>query len=168
MKPYRIAICAWLGLVAAAFPLHASAFENEPKGFRGLDWDTPIESVQKQLILIAGEGKETYYLRASDKLEIGDARLRDIVYRFYDGRFFGVVIRPARGNRDSFIEAFHALYGTGRKTNSDEVEYVWAGDDSEIILFCQDLVDECYAVVRSTEVARRENAEENKQTGAAN
>ncbi len=155
-------VIAGLGLVMAA--AQAFAFDNEPKGFRGIDWGAPIAAVQNQLILISGAGRESFYLRASDKLEMDGARLRSIVYRFYDGRFFGVALYAERGNRFNFIEAFRARYGAGTQPDPKADKYTWAGAHAEIILFCKKMVDDCHAVIRSAEAARQEAAEE---TGTA-
>lgn len=154
------AVIAGLGLIVAAMPLHAFAFDNEPDGFRGLAWGTPVATVADEFSLVSSDGKETYYTRKGDKMEMEDADLKSIVYRFYDGRFFGVAIYAARGSRYDFLQAFHSRYGPGAQPDRHIDKYYWAGDTAEIILDCKKIIDDCYAVIRSAEAAREEKAED--------
>ena len=168
MRTHGRIFIAWLGLIVAAIPAQALAFQNEPAGFRGIDWGAPIGAVKNQLILISGEGKETYCLRASDKLEIDGAKLKSIVYRFFEGRFFGVALYAERGNRFDFIEAFQRRFGVGEQADPRADKYVWAGANAEIILDCKAIIDDCYAVIRSAEAARQEHADDKGRAGADN
>ena len=78
MKP-KIAILLLCSLVLLTIP--GLAFQNEPEGFRVLKWgDPPTEDMffVKTVDDIKG------YFRKDDKMNIGDAKRRIVVYQFYD------------------------------------------------------------------------------------
>ena len=79
--------------VAAGFwvllPTVTAAFQNEPTGFRGIAWGTPLSSVQNQMRAVAATpaGQDQAYVRIGDNMTIGGAMLEEILYKFHDGQF---------------------------------------------------------------------------------
>ena len=78
-------------VVAAAIwillPTGAIAFQNEPMGFRGIAWGTPLSAVQNQLRPLGATpaGQDQAYVRISDNMTIGGAALEKILYKFHHG-----------------------------------------------------------------------------------
>jgi hypothetical protein len=137
-------LIVWLLIPNAAF-----AFQNEPTGFRGISWGTPLSAVQSQMIPYADE----LYKRVDDKLTIGDAALMDILYRFHNGRFSEVTIFPQAGlsNENAMIAAFLVQFGSVEANH--EGHYHWRGSTAEIFLDCGPQVGHknhgCHAFIES-------------------
>jgi len=64
------------------------AFQNEPDGFRGLNWGDPPSEDMEYIGDAYGKG----YTLPDDKMKIGNVDLRKIVYNFYENRFFVAAI----------------------------------------------------------------------------
>jgi len=129
-------ICSRIcGLVIVVFTLAfisvgspVLAFQNEPDGFRRIKWGTDI----KDLPDMKPEGKLApgvrNYLRAGDKMAIGDASVEKITYHFYKGRFCSVSIDyEGWDNFDSLKTTLSELYGQPRRPNQLMEEYNWLG-----------------------------------------
>ena len=69
----------------------APTFPNEPDGFRGIKWGAKIGRLSG-MELVGREGNEKYYIRAGDKLKVGEAAVEKITYGFYRDEFFKVRI----------------------------------------------------------------------------
>lgn len=85
----KLAILLLCSLVLLAAP--GLAFQNEPDGFRGVKWgDPPTE----EMFFVKTIDDVKGYFRKDDKMNIGDAILRMIVYQFYDDpeRFTSVLM----------------------------------------------------------------------------
>lgn len=137
-----------LGFLAASA---ASAFENEPDGFRGIEWNAPVESAG-ELVAVDRDKRLAVYRRRADRLSIGEAELRSIHYSFYVGRFQGVLIesKPGTENKAALRAAFHGLFGEGHRRNQFLDHWVWAGEKALISLDCSR--DTCTAGIMSKEV----------------
>ena len=106
-----------------------------PIGFRGLRFGRERPSVPG-LEPAYREGAATYYRRQGDRLELGEMRLSDILYGFYDDRFFTVVMRVE--NADDFEalrRAYQTKYGPPRAIPATlEEELVWSWPEAQIAL----------------------------------
>ena len=68
-------------------PAYLSAFQNEPKDFRGIKWGSGPET-QKELLLLRKEGDVSFYTRKNDKMQIGDVwGIKSIYYVYYKNNF---------------------------------------------------------------------------------
>jgi hypothetical protein len=96
---------------ATFFSFFAFAFDNEPAGFRGIEWWTHISP-----------------------LEIGDAKLQDIWYVFVNDRFSKVIITYTL---DSNHEALHRtlcqVFGAGHTRDAEGWQHCWLGVRVRII-----------------------------------
>ncbi len=61
--------------------------EDVMQGFSGILWGTPIEDV-RDFQEIAREGDIVYYKRAEDFYNIAGVTLPNVIYGFYQGKFF--------------------------------------------------------------------------------
>lgn len=111
-----------------ALSLGAFAFQNEPQGFRGLEWgDPPTEDMAFWDLV---EGLDLYIL-PGEKLSLGEAKLEIITYCFYEDRFMEVNLHFLGLNN------YALLMGICRTTFGKEVEQsasdlYWVSSQSEV------------------------------------
>jgi hypothetical protein len=147
-------------IVCLLLPSAAFAFQNEPTGFRGISWDTPLSAVQSQMIHDTGD----LYKRINDKLKIGAATLMGISYEFDNGRLSQVIIFSKEGliNERAMIAAFFAHFGSVPAAH--EGLYVWKGSAAEIYLNCGPegghQYHGCHAFIGSTVAWQQKQADE--------
>ena len=81
MRTISIALAA---AVWVLLPTGAIAFQNEPTGFRGIAWGTPLSAVQSQMRPLGATpaGQDQAYVRIRDNMTIGGAMLEKILYKF--------------------------------------------------------------------------------------
>ncbi len=106
-----------------------------PLGFRGLAWGQAAGD-RSDLEYLYGSGDVAYYRRVGDNLEIGQFRLKDILYGFYRDRFFHVQMRAREpGDIAALRAAYAAKYGPPREsvTALDE-NYLWIWPETQIAL----------------------------------
>lgn len=117
-----------------------------PQGFRGLAWgDAPGR--HPDLEYLYGAGPVAYYRRRDDNLEIGEVRLKDILYGFYRDSFFHVQMRAREpGDIAALRTAYAAKYGPPRVsiTALDE-NYVWSWPMAQIALD-RDMLEDALSV----------------------
>ena len=111
MVRYRFRAIAGIFLLSAA--QCALAFQNEPKGFRGIDWDTDFANVEGEMFL-AEDTQIKFYTRRDDKMTIGGAELARLTYGFYEGKFGYVFIHTklGPGNQSALRDAFFPNLGS--------------------------------------------------------
>lgn len=64
------------------------------------------------LVPVEGDGER--FVRPTDALDWGGVPLASIRYRFHEDRLWQVELTPADGERQAFIDAWSAVFGTGR------------------------------------------------------
>jgi len=160
MRTISIALAA---AVWVLLPTGAIAFQNEPTGFRGIAWGTPLSSVQNQLRPVGATpaGQDQAYVRIGDDMTIGGAMLEKILYKFHDGVFSEAFIVSQKGpsNTGAMIAAFTAQFGEGGRPHRLADDYIWQGAQSTIFLTCHSGLHPCLAFVQSTTALTRQNAE---------
>lgn len=114
-------------LIVIIFAFNAFAYENQPKGFRGIKWGTAIENVKgMKLIETTKDGFTKYYTRKADKMKIGEADVDIIVYGFYKRKFYIVFIEfKSSSNFVSLRKTFFRQYGLGDNDNEPSESYYW-------------------------------------------
>jgi hypothetical protein len=139
-----------LALIALVRP--ASAIDNEPTGFRGIEWGTPLDVVRGKVGLAFNQQIETdiaeYRSRAN--LSMNGVPLRYILYRFYRGRFFAGIMFTDFGQRESMIETLTARFGQPADTQGKEI--TWYGPTTIVILMCAAWEKSCAATFQSTAI----------------
>jgi hypothetical protein len=105
--------------------LGSLAYLDFRNGFRDLKFgDLPTQDMR-----IFEDSVETrFYRRPSDDLTIGGAKVSEIVYGFYKGRFYAVLI-STKGivNSRAMLDVLQQAYGLGRRPNQFLDDYYWEG-----------------------------------------
>ena len=118
---------------------HPIASAEEVMGFRGIKWGDPLPKDGLKVIekkQFAGK-QLTSYKRASDKLDIGSAKVKSITYLFWDGRFYSVVIDCTGGdNYRALLNAFKERLGSPAKSDDDDF-FAWFGGTTNAYLRCR-------------------------------
>lgn len=135
-----------LSLIFILFPSLICAFQNEPDSFRGIKWGNNI-SESPDMGIVEDGGDSKYYIKKNDKMKIGDAELERVVYGFYKGRFYFVLIEfKGLVNYLSIKETFQQLYGEGYRPNRFMEEYVWFGSTVDISLEYKEILKKGTAI----------------------
>ena len=142
------------------------AFQNEPDGFRGLEWgDAPTEDMVFSYRVISEYNiyKGNYYYRKSDKLNIGSAGLDSIKYIFnlYSNQFYKMqAIFTGETNYDILKIILEGIFG--KPIWKDDYFLRWIGDNAEISLYFNSKKKGGLFAIISTEI-RPESPEDNEQ-----
>jgi hypothetical protein len=144
-------------------PTVTAAFQNEPTGFRGIAWGTPLAALESQVRPVGATpaGQDQAYVRGGDSMTIGGAELEKILYKFHNGVFSEAFIVAQKGpsNAAALIAAFRAQFGEGKQPHRSVDDYIWQGATSTIFLTCHSRPHPCFAFVRSTTALAQQNAE---------
>jgi hypothetical protein len=106
-----------------------------PIGFRGIRFGRELASLP-DMTEAYREGAAAYYRRHNERLELGETRLGDILYGFYEGKFFAVLMRAeAAADFEALRHAYTAKYGPPRAIPATlEEELVWSWPAAQIAL----------------------------------
>ena len=127
------------GIIALSIcPVYVFAFDNlsssrQPIGFRGVDWgvskhDHPYLFSMYDKV----EGVETFH-RELENLTIDGARLTEIIYHFYNDKFYQVSIKiKSDADFQPLLDVLTESYGAPEK---DSGIYVWENNTVAIRLF---------------------------------
>lgn len=128
-----LALIASAGLAGAAH-----AFDNEPDGFRGIPFGASIADYESELLKQNERPTgEVVYVRRGDKMSIGEAKLDQLQYVFYKGRFYGARIGTSgQDNKFALIRTFNAQFGRGDRPNRYLDEYFWRGSQAHMLISC--------------------------------
>ncbi len=154
-----IGIVIWLVL---ALSVGAFAFENEPDGFRDLNWgDPPSEDMISSYY---EEDMAMYYL-PEDKMFLGDVPLYLVGYFFFEDRFYGAALYfEGEENYDKVETICRQRFG------EDEVEegfyeMTWTSEKAFIFL-SYDYIEEEGDLVISSAVITMEQQKTQQEQGA--
>ena len=73
-------------ILVVFFTIHVFAFQNEPDGFRDIEWGTNLNVLQ-DMTVSSKYMNTTYYKRNKDKMSVEGAKLNSISYLFCDNSF---------------------------------------------------------------------------------
>lgn len=157
--------CFACGVCASAL-----AFQNEPSGFRNIEWGADFSHYQSEMTAHRGAASIDMYSRLNDKLSIGDAKLQYLAYIFYDGKFASVMFTSTGNvNKIALIKIFKKQFGERGKMNRSKHIYHWHGNKTEIALDCDKPSDGCTGILWSVEhKARRAEKEKAAAQDAKN
>lgn len=124
-------------LTAVVLVTAASAYMNEPEGFRGLQWGSPVGELPYKEFYKTGNsaGEIDYYKRTDERLYIGGAQLTSLLYGFWSGKFASVLIRT--NGLENWVALKDAVFGQWGKTwqpDKTRQYFVWTGDKTDIVL----------------------------------
>ncbi len=137
-------------------------FQNEPDGFRGIKWGAPFSTVQDQMTLVEhGLPGELFYERSGDHMVLGGVPLDQVQYEFYRGIFYGAYITSNRGVDipPAMKAVFSAQFGEAKKFQQPKGSYNWNGPVSGVSLSCDLSKNECTALLESTRVNAKHDAD---------
>lgn len=95
------------------------------EGFRGLKWGTDIKDAGNMKLVEDG-GDIKLYERINEKMAIGQAKLSQLSYIFYKGRFGHVTIETQGwSNWNNLQRNVFARYGIGKRVNESIDRWIW-------------------------------------------
>jgi hypothetical protein len=137
----------------AAADCYGGSRFNEPKGFRGITWGTPLSGVKDPMEPVLDpdlDQESDWYRRADDKMMIGDAVLVKLEYEFYHGTLSSVYFRSAASTQSKMITNFSARFGNCFTKLQYEEKYLWIdGSVGQVSLLCYPIVYDCLGFIRS-------------------
>jgi hypothetical protein len=100
--------------------------EDVQQVFSGIPWGTSIKAFQG-LHETARSGNIAFYKRDKDMYSIADVALPDIVYGFYNGKFFSVYLKITNPDDSEKIKNFlDKVYGPARaQLRLHQTIYIW-------------------------------------------
>jgi hypothetical protein len=119
----------------------ASAFTNEPSGFREMTWGMPVGTLfsRDDFVGFNNDDKSLKYLRISDTnpIEFDSVKLYGMVFSFHNDRFWKVEMEARLLQAARLLDLFNTKYGEpSRVTHISEFsrEYSWSGTGTDITL----------------------------------
>ncbi|HEX4112304.1 MAG TPA: hypothetical protein VH020_07190 [Stellaceae bacterium] len=141
-----VAVLAWLIPLA-----DAHAFQNEPTGFRGIPWGTPVDQVRAK--------KETWFnrdiglglteYRSRDDLSMSGIPLTYNLYQFYKGKFSTGIMEGYASQCGSIMGVLVARFGQPDQKLTER-RFVWHGRTTNIVYICNRRQDYCRVGLEST------------------
>jgi hypothetical protein len=145
----------------------AFGFKNEPDGFRGIKWGTPIAKNASEMTRVAKvHGGHTIYRRKGDKMHIGGAELKSIGYGYYEGNFYSAFIETSELEKKALLAALTSQFGEPEQKNKYIERYQWDGKKTFILFNCG--ITGCQATISSAEILERIIARQKKDAAGAN
>ena len=143
---------------------------SEPDGFRGIKWGTHISTVS-DMVQVWENGDRKFYTRKGEDLEIGGAKLHQIVYVFWQERLMEVrvsILKNYDGSRDELVnfnivkDICFEQFGERKSPMLAREQYSWAGEKTWVHLGRGDL-DSLRLVVGSVKLANQKTATDHKK-----
>jgi hypothetical protein len=158
-RRFRSVLATTACLLAA---LDASAYQNEPTGFRGMPWGTPLAAVQFQFVLL----KSGKYAKVQENLSFGEVHLQRIEYGFEDGRFDAVELYPERGLLEGarLLADLKAKFGKPSMVLDDGSSF-WVGNTINIAWSCANA--QCWALIGRQHASDSANTPKKSDEGLA-
>lgn len=106
MRHESIAFSAFFIFLALLFsrPVQAGeSFLNEPNGFRGIAWGTPLSENKDEMIFVKTNVGIDIFSRRNSKMSIGDAPLSELHYGYSKNGFMVVYIKTAGKENASLL-----------------------------------------------------------------
>lgn len=115
--------------------VHAGHAEDVMQSFSGILWGTPIEEI-RGLQESARDGDIHYYKRAEDFYNIAGVTLPDVIYGFYQGKYFAAYMKLASSDIFSKVKRhLDTVYGDARsQLRLNQTVYIWEYLDVKIKL----------------------------------
>jgi len=139
MKSVILALLLFAWQVLAS--VDASAFSNEPDGFKDMKWGVSADSLftKDDFIGFSADDNSARYVRISDEavIEIDGVRLYGIVCSFYKGKLWKVELEARLLQAGKLLEVFAKKYGEPSSVGSASEfskEYFWSGTATDILL----------------------------------
>jgi hypothetical protein len=133
----------------------AFAFQNEPTGFRGIAWGSPLSAHQNEMIFVKQEddGDTRYYRRKRAKMSIGEATLKNLDYVYYKNQLQGVDIASDDKNAKALKAAVIKHFGPSTKSEDSALskDLTWSGSVARVSLTYSDGIG-CWLFISSQQI----------------
>jgi len=107
--------------------------ESAPQGFRGIEWDADIGKLSG-LSMFAEDGDLKFYVRPDDRMKLGDVALEKLIYGFYKGRFYNVMMYYSSPDNFSRVqEVLSRQYGAPYQPTESEKKYFWEDGNVSVL-----------------------------------
>jgi len=141
MKTIKKALLNSLLLVfSALIPVCGFCYQNEPAGFRGIQWGTDISTLEHMVLVKdksdnpAQEGLKMYY-KKSEVMTKGRAALNQVGYIFFKDKFISAqILTEGSSNWLGLKDDAFQIFGKGEQTDPSFEQYFWFGNKSNIKL----------------------------------
>ena len=115
------------------------ALIDQQNGFRDHHFGDPLTSFpglhpSPYSAAVSPDVREYEKSAAQEQLQVGDAKLRQLHYSFYQGRFYQVTIRGAGLGSAGLLAALTSRYGPPTQPNPYQREYWWHGQQASALL----------------------------------
>lgn len=124
---------AALLVFAAAAPVGAETLAalHERGGFADAQLGDSIDSFEGLELIGSDDAARTRtYIRRSDGLRVGGARVDNVTYSFYDGRLYFISVQMSGSeNAQAVRTALERTYGTGIASGNHPNEMIWPGGE---------------------------------------
>jgi hypothetical protein len=134
MKPAKNFLGGLIFILVLVLAQPATAFQNEPNDFRGIEWGTEYDELTG-FMKVTTQNRLDYYTKIDEEMSIGDAPLERVVYVFYHKKFCGAVLNfKSSPNFQTVRTTLFDLYGEGGQSEINEGRYRWSLMDVTITL----------------------------------
>ncbi|MCK4244574.1 MAG: hypothetical protein KAX20_03005 [Candidatus Omnitrophica bacterium] len=157
----KILLIGLAGILLLSNFCFAKGFQNEPDGFRGIKWGTDISTLKDMEYFWTDPsyGGIKIYIRKSEDLHIGEAKLKRIGYGFWRGKFCDVwVITKSSVNWVGLRDAVFEKFGRGYQDNEFIEYYVWGGKITLMSLEYNEVSKEGKLHILSKEIYKQQKA----------
>lgn len=154
----RIVAAAAAAFIVAARAVGAHAFQNEPTGFRGVPWGTPIGQAHGLYILDHAAGDRRSYRRSFEDLSVNGIPLQAIYFDFYQGRFEEAVLIAKRNHGADLLATLTARYGEPARAKGRKRIFVWSGTVATVEMTCSGRFVTCTVAIASNAIMAEDRA----------
>jgi hypothetical protein len=147
-------------LALLAFSTSSLPYQNEPTGFHGMAWGTPLSAVQTELRQSGVTKYGLQFVKPYDDMHFGIVPLAAIFYYFRNGVLETVGMRSLGGPGASsvIVESLELTFGPPTIQATPNLMF-WKGDSSIIVLSCDTASDGfCNIVISSSSTAPKDTA----------
>jgi len=124
---------ATIGIMVMLLSVSSYAFQNEPRGFRGLRWG---QRRTPDMVLVEEAYNRKGYKRPDDELTLGEAKLTAITYNFLDQgyrqSFMAIYIEFDKDSYKTLASICEQKFGEPHKKLINEL--LWIGVRSNVII----------------------------------
>ena len=136
----KVLLNSLLLVLFVLIPACGFCFQNEPAGFRGIQWGTEISTLEHMVLVKEKpdnpiqQGLKMYY-KKSEVMTKGRATLNQVGYVFFKDKFISAQISTEGssnwlGLKDDAFE----IFGKGEQPDQSFEQYFWFGNKSNIKL----------------------------------
>ncbi|MCP9454706.1 MAG: hypothetical protein NNA18_01180 [Nitrospira sp.] len=155
-------VTAWIAWLTVLEPLAAVSMLNDPGGFHGIRWGSPLSS-RNDLELLRASSHITEYRSKTGDTTFAGAEMTSISFVALNDQFARVTIRyEGEAIHKQVLNFLESHYGAlqripGQMTRGLNQQYTWRGPDTEISLTYQANTQRGFIFIDSRTLAPRFN-----------